>query len=69
MNATPLERPEVIAALERYRAELATGMKPDRETLIGRFPDAAAELTKCLDAIEFVHAAIESVPSHMRRPH
>jgi eukaryotic-like serine/threonine-protein kinase len=52
-----VDDPEVVRALEQYRAARAAGERPAREELLARFPEVAAELSACLQALEFVQAA------------
>jgi WD40 repeat protein/serine/threonine protein kinase len=49
--------PRVIAAVEEYCAALNAGRKPDRQAFLARHAEIAGALAKCLDGLEFVHAA------------
>jgi WD40 repeat protein/serine/threonine protein kinase len=49
--------PRVIAAVEEYCAALNSGRKPDRQAFLAAHADIADALAKCLDGLEFVHAA------------
>jgi serine/threonine protein kinase/Flp pilus assembly protein TadD len=50
-----IDDPLVISGVQQYRATLEEGGRPDRQELIGKYPEVADELAACLDALEFVH--------------
>jgi len=47
----------VIGAMHEYLAAVEAGRKPDRVAFLACFPDIAAELSDCLDGLEFVRGA------------
>jgi WD40 repeat protein/serine/threonine protein kinase len=55
----------VAAALQDFLAALEAGERPDRQTLLERFPLAAPLLSSCIDALEAIH----SFAPHVRREH
>jgi len=50
-----IDDPSVIALVEQYVVALEEGKSPDRGPLLRQHPELAAELARCLDALEFVH--------------
>jgi len=52
-----LDDPRVVRALEEYSAALKAGQRPDRHEFQARYPEVAAALADCLEALEFVQAA------------
>jgi serine/threonine protein kinase/tetratricopeptide (TPR) repeat protein len=63
-----LDDSRVVRALQEYRAARQAGMLPDRGEVLARFPHAAAELSACLDALDFVQAAapqLQAAPPHV----
>ncbi len=53
--------PRVIRALEEYLAALEAGQSIVRDDLLSRHADIADVLGKCLDGLEFIHAAAPDV--------
>ena len=53
----PLADPRLLRALEEFSAALKAGHKPDRLEYQARYPEVAAELAECLEALEFVRGA------------
>jgi serine/threonine protein kinase/Flp pilus assembly protein TadD len=49
--------------VEEYRALLRAGGSPDRPAFLARYPELAAALAECLDAVEFIEAAGPGLPS------
>ena len=47
--------PRLAQAMEEYLAELETGIRPNRQRLLARYPDIAEELEACLEGLDFVH--------------
>jgi serine/threonine protein kinase len=52
-----VEGSQVTAALKQYLAALEAGQKPDRHAFAAGHPAIAAELTACLDGLEFIQSA------------
>lgn len=50
-----IDDPRVIRHLEEYVTALGEGKSPDRQGLLGQYPQIAEELGACLDALELVH--------------
>lgn len=44
----------IVEALEQYYEVLDAGRSPDRREFLGRYPEIADELGRCLDNIEFI---------------
>src|SRR5215813_5077892 len=55
--ASALDDPRLAQATEEYEALLKAGHRPDRPAFLARHADLGDALARCLDAIEFVHAA------------
>jgi serine/threonine protein kinase len=53
----------VLDAAREYLAELEAGRAPDRASYFARFPELAAELTRCFDDIDFTHAGAQALQS------
>ena len=53
--------PAVIQAVEEYLAELEAGCRPDRQRLLARYPDLAGLLAECLDGLDLVCTARQSL--------
>jgi serine/threonine protein kinase/tetratricopeptide (TPR) repeat protein len=51
------EDPVVIGAAQEYLAALEQGRPPDRTEFLHRYPDIAAALVECLDALELMNGA------------
>jgi serine/threonine protein kinase/tetratricopeptide (TPR) repeat protein len=66
--SVPPEDPPTTQAVEEYRALLRAGCKPDREEFLARHPEAAAILSECLDALEFIQAAAPDLPAGAANP-
>lgn len=66
-----LDDPRAIRAVQEYLAALEAGRRPDRQEFLARHPDLADQLSGCLDALEFVHSAAESLhpPAAPSGPH
>ncbi|MHC4165099.1 MAG: serine/threonine-protein kinase, partial [Planctomycetota bacterium] len=45
----------VVRHLRTYQEALESGERPDRNDVLARFPEIAAELGRCLDGLDFVH--------------
>ncbi len=58
-----VDSPAVIQALQEYRAAAAAGEKPSRSQLLARYPKIAAELSACLEALDFIQSAAGQLPS------
>jgi serine/threonine protein kinase/tetratricopeptide (TPR) repeat protein len=56
-SASDLDDPRVLRAVEEYAELLRGGERPDRAAFVARYPDIADALARCLDGLEFVHAA------------
>jgi serine/threonine protein kinase/Flp pilus assembly protein TadD len=56
-SGSDLDDPRVLRAVEEYAELLHGGERPDREAFLARHPDIADALARCLDGLEFVHAA------------
>jgi serine/threonine protein kinase len=52
---TTLDDERVVRALRDYQAALEAGERPNRQTLLSRFPAVAEELSDVLDGLEFVN--------------
>jgi hypothetical protein len=63
VSARSVNDPAVIQALQEYRAAREAGQKPSRQQLLARFPEIAGELSACLEALDFVHAAASQLHS------
>jgi serine/threonine protein kinase/Tfp pilus assembly protein PilF len=62
--ACGLEEPAVIRAAQEYLAALEQGRPPSRSEFLQRYPDIAAALAECLDALELMNgAAVQFEPS------
>src|SRR5262245_43070864 len=48
-------------AAEEYLAAIQAGRQPDRAAFLARYADVATALAECLDAVEFVQAAVSSL--------
>src|SRR5688500_6182316 len=57
-----VDDPAVVRALQEYRLARTEGKNPSREELLHRFPQVAAEMAACLDALEFLHGAAAQLP-------
>jgi serine/threonine protein kinase len=60
-SARDPDDPRVLEALEDYAKALEEGRNPDRNELLAQFPEAADELSACLDGLEFVRHAVPQV--------
>jgi serine/threonine protein kinase len=59
MNEHPdnLEDPRLMEAVRQYQADLDGGRRPSRRDFLARCPDIAAELSECLEGLEFLYSA------------
>jgi tetratricopeptide (TPR) repeat protein len=62
-DALSVNDPVVVQALQEYRAAQQAGQVPQRQQLLTRFPQIAAELSACLEALDFVAAAAAQLHS------
>jgi WD40 repeat protein/serine/threonine protein kinase len=63
-SAVPkLDDPRVLQALDEYLAALEAGQPADRQALLARYPEVAADLARCLDGLEFIKAAAPQLRS------
>jgi serine/threonine protein kinase len=62
-----LEDPRLVAAVQEYLHALETGQRPSRAAFLGRYPEIAASLAECLDALEFVHHAAPQLDNSAAR--
>jgi serine/threonine protein kinase/WD40 repeat protein len=60
--------PRLADAVEQYRAALRAGKHPDPREYCDRYPDLAGPLAKCLDALNFLHAAANCLTSAGKVP-
>src|SRR5262249_8944470 len=58
-----LDDPAVVEALQEYRLARADGRRPSRQELLGRYPEIAAELADCLEALDFLPGAADELPA------
>jgi serine/threonine protein kinase len=49
--------PRLMQAVKEYLHQLESGRRPDRQEVLGRYPDLATPLAQCLDGLELVHRA------------
>ncbi|HVX09807.1 MAG TPA: serine/threonine-protein kinase [Pirellulales bacterium] len=49
--------PRVVAAVHEFQAALEAGRAPSKREFLARYPEVAAELQECLEALEVVHGA------------
>src|SRR5207244_3260980 len=56
-SAASLDDPQLVRAMEEYAELLQTGPRPDRSAFLARHVAIADVLVRCLDGLEFVHAA------------
>src|SRR5215471_4326525 len=59
---------EVARLLDDYLRGLEAGKAPDREALLSKRPDLAAELAVCLDGLDFLQRAAPSGPEPVEAP-
>lgn len=71
MTAAKDHADQLEAALEEYLTRLEAGESPDREELVSRFPDCAAQLLEVLDGLDFVDEKLaeERWPLQAAAPH
>src|SRR5262249_44955424 len=55
--AVALDDSRVIRAVEEYLAALEAGSRPEPQAWLGRHPEIAETLAKCLDGLDFVCTA------------
>jgi serine/threonine protein kinase len=51
----------VLEAVRAYQTALEAGARPNRQEFLARYPEVAAAVHNCLDALEFVHSAAPSL--------
>ena len=71
-NPVTIDDPRVVHDLRLYSSELKKGNRPDRVTLLARYPEIADQLADCLDGLKFVqevapqlHDDSGSSPTHV----
>ena len=60
-QTTQSEDPRLVAAVQEYVAALEAGLRPNRQELLSRHPEIAAELSACLDGLAFVRSAAAQI--------
>ena len=64
-----LDDDRVVEALYAYKQALEAGERPDRASLLDRFPELADDLAACLDGLDFVHLVVPELrdgdPGHL----
>ena len=60
-----LAEKRLILAVRDYMQELERGHHPDRREWLVRYPDIAGELNECLEGLNFVHEAADSIHSSL----
>jgi serine/threonine protein kinase len=57
LSASFPDDPRLVQAVQEYLRDLESGRRPDRQSLVSRYPDLADALNDCLDGLELVHQA------------
>ena len=65
-GSVSIDDPVVAELVLRYQAALEAGEEPQRDELLRQFPELADELNRCLDGLEFLHAAGDDLADFAR---
>jgi serine/threonine protein kinase len=60
-HSAAIDDPRVAAAMQQYLESLEAGRSPSRQEFLAQHAEIAAELGGCLDGLELVHEAAQSI--------
>jgi serine/threonine protein kinase len=66
-----LDDPRLVQAVQEYLQAMETGLRPNRDDFLARYPAIAESLAECLEGLEFVHTfgpRLEDSPTNPPAP-